>query len=270
MGKTFLAKKLAEQLFGSEDALVRVDMSEYSEKFNVSRLIGSPPGYVGYEEGGQLTEKIRRRPYSVVLLDEIEKAHPEVFNVMLQLLDEGTLTDGLGRVVSFKNTVIIMTGNIGSRRLSEFGSGVGFSADNGAISPEVSRGIIEKELKKTFTPEFLNRLDAVVHFNALDKPAIRLIIDNRIAEITERIARQGYHIEVDESCRAFLAEKGFDPKNGARPVNRILQTEIEDRLTDLILDESVKAGDTILFSKKKAGVKVTIRSPKEEALTVES
>lgn len=270
VGKTFLAKKLAEQLFGSEDALVRVDMSEYSEKFNVSRLIGSPPGYVGYEEGGQLTEKIRRRPYSVVLLDEIEKAHPEVFNVMLQLLDEGTLTDGLGRVVSFKNTVIIMTGNIGSRRLSEFGSGVGFSADNGAISPEVSRGIIEKELKKTFTPEFLNRLDAVVHFNALDKPAIRLIIDNRIAEITERIARQGYHIEVDESCRAFLAEKGFDPKNGARPVNRILQTEIEDRLTDLILDESVKEGDTILFSKKKAGVKVTIRSPKEEALSVES
>lgn len=269
VGKTFLAKKLAEQLFGSEEALIRVDMSEYSEKFNVSRLIGSPPGYVGYEEGGQLTEKIRRRPYSVILLDEIEKAHPEVFNILLQLLDEGTLTDGLGRVVSFKNTVIIMTGNIGSRRLSEFGNGVGFSADNGTIDQRTSRGIIEKELKKTFTPEFLNRLDAVIHFNSLDKPSIRRIIDNRIAEITERIERQGYHIKVSEPCRALLTEKGFDPKNGARPVNRILQTEIEDRLTDLILDETIKAGDTISFTVKNGEVKALVTCQKDEPMAVE-
>lgn len=261
VGKTFLVKKLTEQLFGDEDALIRIDMSEFSEKFTVSRLVGAPPGYVGYEEGGQLTEKVRHRPYSVLLLDEIEKAHPEVFNILLQLLDEGALTDSFGRRVNFKNTVIIMTGNIGSRRLSEFGTSMGFKAeDSNHAENEAAKSIIEKELKKTFSPEFLNRLDAVVHFNSLTKQNIRNIIDNQVADLTQRIARQGYNIIVDEETRNILADKGYDPLYGARPVARTLQNELQDKITDLILDDSITPGSTIAFIAKDGKIATTVSS----------
>lgn len=255
VGKTFLVKKLTEQLFGDEEALIRVDMSEFSEKFTVSRLVGAPPGYVGYEEGGQLTEKVRHRPYSVLLLDEIEKAHPEVFNILLQLLDEGALTDSFGRRVNFKNTVIIMTGNVGSRRLSEFGTSIGYQMeDDPAVEQQKAKWIIDKELKKTFSPEFLNRLDAVVHFNSLSKESIRSIIDNQLQQIAEKINKQGYGIVVDEAVRQYLTDKGYAPQYGARPVARTLQTEIEDRVTDLILEGTLKEGDVVAFSMKDGGL----------------
>lgn len=264
VGKTFLAKKLTEQLFGDEQALIRIDMSEFSEKFTVSRLVGAPPGYVGYEEGGQLTEKVRHKPYSVLLLDEIEKAHPEVFNLLLQLLDEGALTDSFGRKVDFKNTVIIMTGNIGSRRLSDFGSGVGFRAEGDReVDEKSARSIVDKELKKTFSPEFLNRLDAAIYFNALTKSDIRRIVDSRAEEISARIARKGYTVQLDDAVRDYLADRGYDPFYGARPVNRLLQTELEDRITDLILDEKVCEDSNIRFTLENNEIDVTIIEKKE-------
>lgn len=243
VGKTHLAKKLAEYLFDSADTLIRIDMSEYMEKFTVSRLVGAPPGYVGYEEGGQLTEKVRRRPYSVVLLDEIEKAHPDVFNLLLQVLDEGRLTDSLGRKVDFKNTLIIMTSNIGTRQLKEFGSGVGFTTQN--VDKDYSHGVLQKALNKAFAPEFLNRIDDIIMFDHLDKEAIYKIIDIELAGFYKRIESLGYSLEISDKARNFIAEKGYDSQYGARPLKRAIQKYLEDELAELIIDASINAGDTI-------------------------
>jgi len=248
VGKTELAKVLARQLFDSEDALIRIDMSEYMEKFSVSRLIGAPPGYVGYEEGGQLTEKIRRKPYSVVLLDEIEKAHPDIFNILLQVLDDGQLTDGLGRKVDFKNTLIIMTSNIGVRKLKDFGTGVGFAtqAKEEAADTE-AKGVIETALKRTFSPEFLNRIDDVVIFNALDKDDIFKIIDITLKNLYKRVKDLGYNLVLDDKAKHYLAEKGYDPQFGARPLNRAIQKYLEDPLAEFILNNQadLKEGMTL-------------------------
>lgn len=263
IGKTFLAKKLAEQLFGDEEALIRVDMSEYSEKFTASRLVGAPPGYVGYEEGGQLTEKVRRKPYSVVLLDEIEKAHPEIFNMLLQMLDDGVLTDSLGRKVDFKNTVIIMTGNVGSRRVTEFRSALGFRAESEQSLEETdsyTQGVIDKELKRTFSPEFLNRLDAVIHFSHLSEEALLQIVKNELQVIQKRVEREGYRFELTLEAQSWLAKKGFDPLYGVRPLKRLLQTEIEDRFTDLILEGSLRSGDIVLFDLEEEHLTTEIQS----------
>ncbi len=270
VGKTFLAKKLAEQLFGDEDALIRVDMSEFSEKFTVSRLVGAPPGYVGYEEGGQLTEKVRRQPYSVVLLDEIEKAHPEVFNMLLTVLDEGALTDSFGRKIDFKNTVIIMTGNVGSRRVNEYKSSLGFRSERDAAEEAntLARSIIDKELQRTFSPEFLNRLDAVIHFAHLTEEGLLRIVANELDTLQKRFARQNYSFTITEEARKWLAQKGFDPKFGVRPLKRLLQTEIEDRFTDLILDGEISEGGIVHFSldenNLKPSVQIPVILPKEE------
>lgn len=272
IGKTFLAKKLAEQLFGDEDALIRLDMSEYSEKFTTSRLVGAPPGYVGYEEGGQLTEKVRRKPYSVVLLDEVEKAHPEVFNMLLQVLDEGALTDSLGRKVDFKNTVIIMTGNVGSRRVSEFRSALGFRAES-EMTPEsaseYTQNIIDKELKRTFSPEFLNRLDAVIHFSHLSEEALLRIVENELAVLQQRVAREHYNFEISMEAKRWLAKKGFDPLYGVRPLKRLLQTEIEDKFTDLILDGAISQGDCVEFVLEDGSLKAKVPSRQEVLEPVE-
>jgi len=231
VGKTELAKALARYVFDSEDALIRIDMSEYMEKFSISRLIGAPPGYVGYEEGGQLTEKVRRKPYSVILLDEIEKAHPDVYNILLQVLDDGQLTDGLGRKVDFKNTMIIMTSNIGVRQLKDFGQGVGFATQaRQESSEETSKGIIQNALKKTFSPEFLNRIDDVVVFNSLDQDNIFNIIDITLKDLYARLANMGYTLALADDAKKFVAEKGFDPQFGARPLHRAIQKYIEDPL----------------------------------------
>jgi ATP-dependent Clp protease ATP-binding subunit ClpC len=243
VGKTHLAKKLAEYLFDSADALIRIDMSEYMEKFTVSRLVGAPPGYVGYEEGGQLTEKVRRHPYSVVLLDEIEKAHPDVFNLLLQVLDEGRLTDSLGRKVDFKNTLIIMTSNIGTRQLKDFGSGVGFTTQ--AIDKEYSHGVLQKALNKAFAPEFLNRIDDIVMFDSLDKEAIYKIIDIELAGFYKRIDSLGYKLDISDAARNFISEKGYDQQFGARPLKRAIQKYLEDALAELIIDATIAVGDTI-------------------------
>lgn len=246
VGKTELAKVLSEFMFDSKDALIRIDMSEYMEKFSVSRLIGAPPGYVGYEEGGQLTEKVRRKPYSVVLLDEIEKAHPDIFNILLQVLDDGQLTDGLGRKVDFKNTLIIMTSNIGARQLKDFGQGVGFStgAKQAAVEDH-SKGVIESALKRTFSPEFLNRIDDVVIFNSLGKEDIFRIIDITLREVVGRLETLGYGLKLEDSAKDFLAEKGYDPQFGARPLHRAIQKYLEDPLAEQILAGTFKTGDTI-------------------------
>jgi len=237
VGKTELAKVLARQMFDSEEALIRIDMSEYMEKFSVSRLIGAPPGYVGYEEGGQLTEKVRRKPYSVVLLDEIEKAHPDIFNILLQVLDDGQLTDGLGRKVDFKNSLIIMTSNIGVRRLKDFGTGVGFATQAKEESADTeAKGVIENALKKTFSPEFLNRIDDVVIFNSLDKDDIFKIIDLSLKSLFKRVRDLGYELKLDEKAKTFLADKGYDPQFGARPLNRAIQKYLEDPLAEFILN----------------------------------
>lgn len=243
VGKTHLAKKLAEYLFDSPDTLIRIDMSEYMEKFTVSRLVGAPPGYVGYEEGGQLTEKVRRRPYSVVLLDEIEKAHPDVFNLLLQVMDEGRLTDSLGRKIDFKNTIIIITSNIGSRQLKDFGSGVGFSTR--PIDKEYSHGILQKALNKAFSPEFLNRIDDIVMFDNLDKDAIFKIIDIELSGFYRRIDSLGYKLEITEAAKTFIAEKGYDSQYGARPLKRAIQKYLEDPLAEMIISASVKEGNLI-------------------------
>ncbi len=254
VGKTQLAKELARFLFDSEDSLIRIDMSEYMEKFSVSRLVGAPPGYVGYEEGGQLTEKVRRKPYSVILLDEIEKAHPDIFNVLLQVLDDGQLTDGLGRKVDFKNTIIIMTSNIGSRQLKEFGTGVGFSTATKKDTEDVeSRGVIEKALKRAFAPEFLNRIDDVIVFNQLSREDIHKIIDVSLKDVIRRIETLGYEVELTEEAKDVLAEKGYSPDFGARPLQRVIQKYIEDKLAEKILSGELHLGDKITVSKSAEG-----------------
>lgn len=250
VGKTYLAKKLAEFMFGSEDALIRVDMSEYTESFNVSRLIGAPPGYVGYEEGGQLTEKVRRHPYSIVLLDELEKAHGNVFNLLLQVLDEGRLTDGNGRFVDFRNTIIIMTSNAGTRQLKDFGRGVGFNSSQMGIAlnekdKEHARSIVQKALSKQFSPEFLNRLDEIITFDQLDLDAIKKIVDIELAGLSKRIEAIGYKLEVSDETKMRIAEKGYDVQFGARPLKRAIQTYIEDDISERIINNEVNYGDVI-------------------------
>lgn len=246
VGKTQLAKVLAIELFDSEDALIRIDMSEYMEKFAVSRLVGAPPGYVGYEEGGQLTEKVRRKPYAVILLDEIEKAHPDIFNMLLQVLDDGFLTDSLGRKVDFRNTIIIMTSNIGARQIKDFGQGVGFgTAAKKAQEHDYTKGVIEKALKKAFAPEFLNRIDDVVVFNALEREDIDQIIQIELKKVVGRIEALGYHITLSDAAKTFLAEKGFDKQYGARPLKRAIQKYIEDTLAEEIVNSRLSEGDTI-------------------------
>jgi ATP-dependent Clp protease ATP-binding subunit ClpC len=241
VGKTELAKVLARQMFDSEDSLIRIDMSEYMEKFSVSRLIGAPPGYVGYEEGGQLTEKVRRKPYSVILLDEIEKAHPDIFNILLQVLDDGQLTDGLGRKVDFKNTLIIMTSNIGVRKLKDFGTGLGFQTQSRQESAEdVAKSVIESALKKTFSPEFLNRIDDVIVFNSLEKAEIFKIIDISLKGLYKRVAELNYILTIEDNAKEFIAEKGYDPQFGARPLNRAIQRYLEDPLADFLLSNQGK------------------------------
>ncbi|RPD46802.1 ATP-dependent Clp protease ATP-binding subunit [Hymenobacter sediminis] len=246
VGKTELAKVLATYLFDKEDSLVRIDMSEYMEKFSISRLVGAPPGYVGYEEGGQLTEKIRRKPYSVILLDEIEKAHPDVYNLLLQVLDDGILTDGLGRKVDFRNTIIIMTSNIGARDLQDFGAGIGFGTKARQENmDEITKGTITNALRKTFSPEFLNRLDDVIVFNSLEKQDIHRIIDISLSKLLGRIQTLGYRVELTEAAKDFVAEKGYDPKYGARPLNRAIQKYIEDPIAEEILKAEIAQGDVI-------------------------
>ncbi|MBK8109027.1 MAG: ATP-dependent Clp protease ATP-binding subunit [Saprospiraceae bacterium] len=264
VGKTQLAKALAKYMFDSEDALVRLDMSEYMEKFSVSRLIGAPPGYVGYEEGGQLTEKIRRKPYSVILLDEIEKAHPDIFNILLQVLDDGQLTDGLGRKVDFKNTLIIMTSNIGVRQLKDFGMGVGFATSARQESEiDHNKGVIQNALKKTFSPEFLNRIDDVVIFNSLDKDHIFQIIDISLKDLLKRLNNLDYHLSLTEEVKNYVAEKGFDPNFGARPLNRAIQKYIEDPLAEFILSENPEQGSKLLAELDKDNEKIIIKFAKE-------
>ena len=259
VGKTELAKTIARYLFDSEEALIRIDMSEYMEKFSISRLVGAPPGYVGYEEGGQLTEKVRRKPYSVVLLDEIEKAHPDVFNILLQVFDDGILTDSLGRKVDFKNTLIIMTSNIGARDLKEFGTGVGFAtASRSSQSEEMSKNVLSKALKRTFSPEFLNRIDDVIIFNSLDKANIHSIIDIALKDVTKRLLDLGYELKLTEAAKDFVAERGYDPQFGARPLHRAIQKYIEDPLAEEILKASAKKGDTFEFDFVKDADELTV------------
>ena len=245
VGKTHLAKELAKNMFGTTDAIIRIDMSEYMEKFTVSRLVGAPPGYVGYEEGGQLTEKVRRHPYSIVLLDEIEKAHSDVFNMLLQVMDEGRLTDSLGRTVDFKNTIIIMTSNIGTRQLKEFGKGIGFTAQTGENEKEHANSLIRKALNKSFAPEFINRLDEIVTFDQLDIASLEKIIDIELAGLYKRIEGCGYHLLLDQEAKRFVAEKGYDVQFGARPLKRSIQNHLEDGLAELIINEEPQAGDTL-------------------------
>ncbi len=261
VGKTELAKVLATYLFDKEDALVRIDMSEYMEKFSVSRLVGAPPGYVGYEEGGQLTEKIRRKPYSVILLDEIEKAHPDVFNILLQVLDDGILTDGLGRRVDFRNTIIIMTSNIGMKDLQNFGSGIGFSTKNKADSnDDAMRSTVQSALRKVFSPEFLNRLDDVIIFNSLKREDIHRIIDLSLAKLFSRITSLGFKVELSEKAKDFLSDKGYDPQYGARPLNRAIQKFLEDPIAEELLRGEISEGDTLVvdYEENEAELKVKV------------
>ena len=259
VGKTELARAIAENLFDSEDSLIRIDMSEYMEKFSVSRLIGAPPGYVGYEEGGQLTEKVRRKPYSVVLLDEIEKAHPDIFNILLQVLDDGLLTDGLGRKINFKNTLIIMTSNIGVRDLKDFGQGVGFATKNRqSQAGDHARSVIQKALKRTFSPEFLNRIDDLITFSSLSEEDIFKIIDISMRGVHRRIEDLGYHLELSEEAKRFVAKRGFDPEFGARPLNRAIQKYLEDPIAEEMLSGRLKEGDTLLADKDEDKEKLVL------------
>ena len=257
VGKTYLAKQLAQYMFGSEDSLIRVDMSEYMEKFSVSRLVGAPPGYVGYEEGGQLTEKVRRKPYSIVLLDEIEKAHSDVFNLLLQIMDEGRLTDSYGKTVDFKNTVIIMTSNAGTRQLKEFGNGIGFNTAD-IDRTNLSRSLISKALNKTFSPEFLNRIDEIITFDQLSLDAITKIVSIELVGVYKRIAEQGYELELDESAKNFLASKGYDVQFGARPLKRAIQNFVEDGVAELMLDNTMHEGDKITATYHEGDNKLTM------------
>ena len=264
VGKTYLAKKLAEEMFGSEDDLIRIDMSEFTESFNVSRLVGAPPGYVGYEEGGQLTEKVRRKPYSIVLLDEIEKAHGNVFNLLLQVLDEGRLTDGNGRLIDFRNTVLIMTSNAGTRQLKEFGRGIGFNSGGkfGDIldekDKEHARSIIQKSLSRQFSPEFLNRLDEIITFDQLDLEAIKKIIDIELKGLFKRVEDLGYHLTISEAAKEFVATKGYDVQFGARPLKRAIQSHIEDDVCERILSGELQSGDTIHVDKHPEKEELTL------------
>ena len=269
VGKTYLAQRLAEEMFGTKDAMIRIDMSEYSEKFNTSRLVGAPPGYVGYGEGGQLTERVRRHPYSIVLLDEIEKAHGDVFNLLLQVLDEGRMTDGNGRIVDFRNTIIIMTSNAGTRQLKDFSHGIGFNAIsiNGAAneqSKEYARSIIQKALSRQFAPEFLNRLDEIITFDQLDAKAIRRIVDVEIDKLIKRISKNGYAVTVTDAAKTFLATKGYDPQFGARPLKRAIQTYVEDEICERILFGEINAGDTIVVDKKADEDKLAVEKSNKE------
>ncbi len=265
VGKTELAKALARFLFDSNDSLIRIDMSEYMEKFSISRLIGAPPGYVGYEEGGQLTEKVRRKPYSVILLDEIEKAHPDIYNILLQVLDDGQLTDGLGRKVDFKNTIIIMTSNIGARQLKDFGTGIGFNtASRMEQEEEQSKAVIQAALKKTFTPEFLNRIDDIVVFNSLGKEEIHKIIDITLADLMRRLSTLNFKLTLSEAAKDFVADKGFDPQFGARPLHRAIQKYIEDPLAEFILGEAPGEGAEMEADLNEAKDGLVIRSLVEE------
>ncbi|HEX6847138.1 MAG TPA: ATP-dependent Clp protease ATP-binding subunit, partial [Chitinophagaceae bacterium] len=266
VGKTELARALARYMFDSEDALIRIDMSEYMEKFTVSRLIGAPPGYVGYEEGGQLTEKVRRKPYSVILLDEIEKAHPDIYNILLQVLDDGQLTDGLGRKVDFKNSMIIMTSNIGVRQLKDFGDGVGFAtAAKTQNQDETNKAVIEKALKRTFSPEFLNRIDDVVIFNSLTKDHIFQIIDILMKSVMKRLSNLGFSMELTEDAKTFIADKGYDQQFGARPLHRAIQKYLEDPLAEEILNMQVKQGDILIadLDKENQKLKFSLKQGKE-------
>ena len=266
VGKTQLAKILASEIFESEENLIRVDMSEYMEKFAISRLIGSPPGYVGYEEGGQLTEKVRTRPYSVILLDEVEKAHPDIFNMLLQVMDDGFLTDSLGRKINFQNTILIMTSNVGARQVKDFGKGLGFeTASQKAQSSDIEKNVIEKELKKIFSPEFLNRVDDIVIFNALEKKEIRKIVEIELSKLLRRIDNLGYKIEISNSAKDFLVEKGFDRKYGARPLNRAIQKYVEDLLAENVVTNKIKEGDKILIDKLEEKKELYITTINQEA-----
>ena len=267
VGKTHLAKKLAEYMFDSADTLIRIDMSEYMEKFTVSRLVGAPPGYVGYEEGGQLTEKVRRRPYSVVLLDEIEKAHPDVFNLLLQVMDEGRLTDSLGRRIDFKNTLIIMTSNIGTRQLKDFGAGVGFNIRSDEKENDYSQGVLQKALNKAFAPEFLNRIDDIVMFDPLDRDAIFKIIEIELRGFLGRMSKLGYEFNITDEAKNYIAEKGYDQQYGARPLKRALQKYLEDPLAELIINAELNPGDTIKVDYDKDGDKIVTSVAKPEAET---
>jgi ATP-dependent Clp protease ATP-binding subunit ClpC len=273
VGKTELARTLSRYLFDSEDSLIRIDMSEYMEKFSVSRLIGAPPGYVGYEEGGQLTEKVRRKPYSVILLDEIEKAHPDIYNILLQVLDDGMLTDGLGRKVDFKNTIIIMTSNIGVRQLKDFGKGVGFMTSAKEDNMEdYEKGVIEKALKRTFSPEFLNRIDDVIIFNSLTKENILLIIDIVLKGVYKRLEHLGYTINISQPAKDFISEKGYDPQFGARPLHRAIQKYLEDPLAEEILNAKIKEGDVLNvdYDEKEAKLKFSIKKAKKSSSSEKS
>lgn len=267
VGKTHLAKKLAEYMFDSADTLIRIDMSEYMEKFTVSRLVGAPPGYVGYEEGGQLTEKVRRRPYSVVLLDEIEKAHPDVFNLLLQVMDEGRLTDSLGRRIDFKNTLIIMTSNIGTRQLKDFGAGVGFNIRSDEKEKDYSQGVLQKALNKAFAPEFLNRIDDIVMFDPLDRDAIFKIIEIELRGFLGRMSKLGYEFNITDEAKNYIAEKGYDQQYGARPLKRALQKYLEDPLAELIINAELNPGDTIKVDYDKDTDKIVTSVAKPEAET---
>ncbi|MGK0421873.1 MAG: ATP-dependent Clp protease ATP-binding subunit ClpC [Polaribacter sp.] len=265
VGKTQLAKVLARELFDSDDSLIRIDMSEYMEKFSISRLIGAPPGYVGYEEGGQLTEKVRRKPYSVVLLDEIEKAHPDVFNILLQILDDGYITDSLGRKIDFRNTIIIMTSNIGARQLKDFGSGVGFgTSSKNEQAEENAKSVIEGALKKSFAPEFLNRIDDVIIFNTLERKDIHAIIDIELEKLLNRISDLGYTLNLSEKAKDYIADKGFDKKYGARPLNRAIQKYIEDALAEEIVNSKLSEGDTISMDLDEKKNELTIKIKKSK------
>ena len=259
VGKTHLAKKLAQFLFDSTENLIRIDMSEYMEKFNVSRLVGAPPGYVGYEEGGQLTEKVRRRPYSVVLLDEVEKAHPDVFNLLLQIMDEGHVTDSLGRKIDFRNTILIMTSNIGTRQLKDFGRGVGFKTSSDVSDTEYSRGVIQKALNKAFAPEFINRVDDIVMFDQLSKESIYKIIDLELEGLYKRIGDLGFNIKLTDTAKEFVANKGYDIQFGARPLKRAIQKYIEDELAEKIISVGMKDGDTVLVDFDDENQKITMK-----------
>ena len=269
VGKTHLAKKLAEYMFDSADTLIRVDMSEYMEKFTVSRLVGAPPGYVGYEEGGQLTEKVRRKPYSVVLLDEIEKAHPDVFNLLLQVLDEGRLTDSLGRHIDFKNTLIIMTSNIGTRQLKDFGSGVGFSTREASQEKEYNNSVIQKALSKAFAPEFLNRIDDIIMFDSLSRDAIFRIIDIELKGFVSRLLTMGYGLSISDDAKNFIADKGYDRQYGARPLKRAIQKYLEDPLAELIINSELQTGDTIKVGFDKENNQITTEIEKAPEASAE-
>ena len=260
VGKTYLAKQLAKHMFGSEDALIRIDMSEFVDRYTVSRLVGTTPGYIGYEEGGQLTEKVRRKPYSILLFDEIEKAHPDVFSIFLQVMDEGRLTDGSGRTVDFKNTVIIMTSNIGTRQLKEFGRGVGFASQQRTLDKEFSQSVIQKALHKQFAPEFLNRIDEIITFDQLSPEAIERIVDLEVGKLGKRLEGMGYQLKVTPEAKHFLASKGYDVQFGARPLKRAIQSYLEDSLSEQLVEGRIQIGDTLQASMNEQQDAIQIQS----------